>query len=136
MASRNATAIASSSMDNPLFVAGEYRTRTGAIHNVSRLMLPLSDDGVNVNKVVFTRIARFSSDVKADVDWLKGTPGRPGTCASGCSCHVLKSLSASAPAEFDVSLRVVRDMNGLLVQPASDRDRASVETYSAARIAD
>jgi hypothetical protein len=61
---------------NPLFVAGEYQTRTGSIHKVSRFMVPLSDDGVNANKVVFTRIARFSSDVEIGVDWLKGTLGR------------------------------------------------------------
>jgi hypothetical protein len=60
----------------PLFIAGEYLTHAGAIHKVSRFMLPLSDNGVNVNKVFFTRVARFSPNVKASADWLKGTPGK------------------------------------------------------------
>jgi hypothetical protein len=41
----------------PIFTTGEYKAGSCAIHNVSRLMVPLSNDGTNVNMVVFTRIA-------------------------------------------------------------------------------
>jgi len=60
----------------PLFTTGEYRSASQAIHAISRLMLPLGDDGTNVNMVIFTRIARFSRNVTADLDWLKGAPGK------------------------------------------------------------
>jgi hypothetical protein len=60
----------------PVFVTGEYRTKLGAIHSVSRLMLPLSDDGEKVNMVIFSRVARFSSNTTASGDWLKGATGR------------------------------------------------------------
>ena len=60
----------------PIFTTGEYKAGSCAIHNVSRLMVPLSNDGTNVNMVVFTRIACFNFDVKAGIDWLQGTPGK------------------------------------------------------------
>jgi hypothetical protein len=60
----------------PIFTTGEYKAKSGAIHSVSRLMLPLSDDGTNVNMVVFTRIACFSSDTAPGIDWLMGAPGK------------------------------------------------------------
>jgi hypothetical protein len=60
----------------PVFTTGEYRSASRAIHTISRMILPLSDDGMNVNMVVFTRISRFSRSVSAGVDWLKGAPGK------------------------------------------------------------
>jgi hypothetical protein len=60
----------------PIFTTGEYKAKSGAIHSVSRLMLPLSDDGTNVNMVIFTRIACFSWDTAAEIDWLMGAPGK------------------------------------------------------------
>jgi hypothetical protein len=60
----------------PIFTTGEYKAKSGAIHSVSRFMLPLSDDGTNVNMVVFTRIACFSSDTAPGIDWLMGAPGK------------------------------------------------------------
>src|SRR5262245_14052974 len=40
----------------PVFTTSEYKPKSGDVHNLSRLLLPLSDDGVNVNMVIFTRI--------------------------------------------------------------------------------
>jgi hypothetical protein len=60
----------------PVFTTGEYRSATRAIHAISRLLLPLSEDGASVNMVVLTRISRFSRSVTAGVDWLKGAPGK------------------------------------------------------------
>jgi hypothetical protein len=50
-------------------------TRMGVIHNVSRFMVPLSDDGVNVSKVVFTRI---SSEDFLQRTSSTGSPNRIG----------------------------------------------------------
>lgn len=61
---------------HPVFTTGEYRSASRAIHTISRLILPLSDDGKTVNMVVFTRISRFSRNVSAGIDWLKGAPGK------------------------------------------------------------
>jgi hypothetical protein len=58
----------------PNFATGEFKMNSGAIHNVSQLILPLSDDGVNVNMAISTLLARFNSGVSAKVDWLKGLP--------------------------------------------------------------
>ena len=60
----------------PVFTTGEYRSPSRAVHAVSRLMLPLSDDGGSVNMVMFTRIARFNRNARAGVDWLQGAPGK------------------------------------------------------------
>ena len=60
----------------PLLTTGEYRAASKAIHSISRLMLPLSEDGVRVNMVIFTRVARFSRNSVAGFDWLHGAPGR------------------------------------------------------------
>jgi hypothetical protein len=59
---------------HPLFAAGEFKTKSGAIHNISQLLLPLSDDGREVNMTVSTRIARYKGDVRATSDWLKDVP--------------------------------------------------------------
>ena len=59
-----------------LFTTGEYRSPSQAIHAVSRVMLPLGDDGATVNMVMVTRIALFSRNVSAGVDWLKGASGK------------------------------------------------------------
>jgi hypothetical protein len=59
----------------PILTEGQYLTTSGAIHNVSRLMLPLADDGATVNMVFFTRIACFSPGARARSDWLKHITG-------------------------------------------------------------
>jgi hypothetical protein len=59
---------------HPIFATGEYNTKWGALLNISQLILPLSDDGTNVNMVAYTRVARFSFDVTTSIGWLKGAP--------------------------------------------------------------
>jgi len=58
-----------------LFTTGEYRARSGVVHAVSRLMVPLGEDGASVNMVLLSRVARFSASFKAGADWLKGVQG-------------------------------------------------------------
>ena len=59
---------------HPIFVTGEFKVKSGAIHNISALVLPLSDDGTTVNMAVLARITRFNFDLKANTDWPKGLP--------------------------------------------------------------
>jgi hypothetical protein len=50
----------------PAFVMGEYRSRWGNFHNMSQLVLPLSDDGANVNMIFYIRIARLKIDASSE----------------------------------------------------------------------
>jgi len=59
---------------NPVFAVAEFKTKSGAVHTMSQLLLPLSDDGAEVNMTVSTRIARYKRDVRAASDWLKDAP--------------------------------------------------------------
>jgi hypothetical protein len=54
----------------PVFATGVYETRLGSIHNHSVLFLPLSDDGMHVNMIIFIRILFF--DFRESLDSLKG----------------------------------------------------------------
>jgi hypothetical protein len=55
----------------PVFAAGQYHTGFGTIHHASALLVPLSDDGKNVNMAMLTRLARFGSGVWASANWLE-----------------------------------------------------------------
>jgi hypothetical protein len=57
---------------DPILSTGELEVKSGANHNISVLLLPLSDDGAGVNMAVSTLIARFHFGVAASTDWLKG----------------------------------------------------------------
>jgi hypothetical protein len=61
---------------HPFFATAEYKTTWGSFHHVSQLMLPLSDDGVDANMIVFARVARFNFNAPSGADWLKGVPVR------------------------------------------------------------
>jgi hypothetical protein len=62
------------STGRPHLAAGQYELKPGFVHNFLVLLLPLSDDGTNVNMALALRIARFSPDLGASRDWLKGVP--------------------------------------------------------------
>jgi hypothetical protein len=55
---------------HPIFMTGRHVTNLGALHNVSFLMLPLSDDGSQVNMIIYTRVARFARTAHASREWL------------------------------------------------------------------
>src|SRR5258706_14746428 len=59
---------------HPVFAIGEHKTPLGAIHTMSLLVLPLSDNGTIVNMAVSTLAARFNFGVTASSDWPKGAP--------------------------------------------------------------
>jgi hypothetical protein len=58
----------------PVFAAGMFNLKSGATHNMSLLVLPLSDDGTHVNMVIASHAARFDPDLRASRGWLKGMP--------------------------------------------------------------
>jgi hypothetical protein len=66
---------------SPVFATGEFQMTSGTVHNMSVLILPLSDDGADVNMTVSTRVARYNFDVRAGTDWLKGAPLKVGYVA-------------------------------------------------------
>jgi hypothetical protein len=55
-------------------MTGQFETALGALYRVSVLLLPLSDNGTDVNMLIFSRVACFASDVRASRDWLAGAP--------------------------------------------------------------
>jgi hypothetical protein len=59
----------------PLFTAGEYRSQAQTVHSVSRLIVPLGNDGRQVDMVLITRVARFRQNMPACANWLRGAPG-------------------------------------------------------------
>lgn len=58
----------------PLFATGRHLTRSGVTQHVSTLLLPLSNDDVAVDKIIFTRLACLASKRKASREWLAGAP--------------------------------------------------------------
>jgi hypothetical protein len=59
---------------HPVFNTGEFKTVSGSIHHVSLFILPLSDDGADVNMSISSVIARFGFGVAASAGWLSGAP--------------------------------------------------------------
>ncbi len=59
---------------HPVFGTGRHKTGHGIYHEVSTLLLPLSDDGTRANMIIFTRIACFSHHEEAGSDWLGHAP--------------------------------------------------------------
>jgi hypothetical protein len=76
----------------PIFATGEFETTSGATHNMSQLLLPLSDDGTNVNMTISIRVARLSFDVRVGTDWLKGAPLKVGNAVHFDNAASLEKL--------------------------------------------
>jgi hypothetical protein len=58
----------------PVFTTGEFIVKSGTTHNISVLFLPLSEDGVTVNRALCTLVARFNFGVTPSAGWLEGIP--------------------------------------------------------------
>ncbi len=63
---------------SPVFNTGSYEFEPGLLHRSSVLLLPLSEDGVAVNMIIFVRIVRFHPYGWASRDWLKNASVRIG----------------------------------------------------------
>jgi hypothetical protein len=59
---------------HPVFATGKFKIRSGDVHNMAQLTLPLSDGGTNVKVAVSALAARFNFDVTPSTNWLKGLP--------------------------------------------------------------
>jgi hypothetical protein len=57
----------------PVFARCHRATGHGTIYNGSALLLPLSDDGRDVNMFIATRVACFNENAKPSQNWLEGT---------------------------------------------------------------
>jgi hypothetical protein len=58
----------------PVFATSQFLAAPGTVHNLSMLILPLSDDGTRVNMVAATLAVRFNFDLTASREWLSGQP--------------------------------------------------------------
>jgi hypothetical protein len=58
----------------PVFSTGEFEVKSGSTHHISVLVLPLSEDGVKVNRGLCTLVARFNLGVTPSAGWLQGIP--------------------------------------------------------------
>jgi hypothetical protein len=66
-------------LSDPVFVTGEFCFkcfRSGALHAWSSTILPLSDDGITINKAISTLIARLHPDAASSRDWLEEQPAK------------------------------------------------------------
>lgn len=80
------------SIGSPVFATGVFIFRSGDFLATSMLTLPLSDDGVNVNKTISTLATRFHNDLHASPDWLKGIPVRIDSVVDVGGVEELKTL--------------------------------------------
>jgi hypothetical protein len=77
---------------HPNFSTGEFDTKSGTPYNMSLLVLPLSDDGTNVNMAVSSLVTRLYFDFWASEDWLQGLPVRVRYAIDVASSEVLERL--------------------------------------------
>jgi hypothetical protein len=97
----------------PVFTTGEYHRKSGVIHAVSRLIVPLGEDDDAVNMVLLTRVARFGANFIAAADWLKGARGTVRSLVDVESLAALEGLGA----EWERQIAVGRAAG--LPQPAA-----------------
>jgi hypothetical protein len=64
---------------HPVFATGEFEVKSGSTHNISVLFLPLSEDGVTVNRALCTLVARFDPGITPSAGWLHGIPVKVGS---------------------------------------------------------
>jgi len=60
----------------PIFTTGDYRSPSELTHAVSRLLVPLGEDGETVNMIMVSRLSRYDRDGSAAEGWLGRTQGR------------------------------------------------------------
>jgi hypothetical protein len=72
----------------PVFTTGEYRSPSQLSHTVSRLLVPLGDDGETVNMILLTRVSRYDRGSTV-TDWLGRAAGEvSATCEVGSEAAV------------------------------------------------
>src|SRR5262249_47451120 len=59
-----------------VFSTGAYRAPTGLTQAISRLLLPLGNDGRTVDMIAVSRIARIDRTAPGQLDWLGAAMGQ------------------------------------------------------------
>lgn len=60
----------------PIFTSGDYRSPSELTHAVSRLLVPLGEDGETVNMILVSRLSRYDRNGSVAAGWLGRTQGR------------------------------------------------------------
>jgi hypothetical protein len=76
----------------PVFTTGEYRSPSKLSHIVSRLLVPLAEDGEQVNMILLTRVSRYDRSSTV-TDWLGRAAGEVSTVAEIGSEREVHALS-------------------------------------------
>ena len=75
----------------PIFTTGEYRSPSKLMHAVSRLLVPLSEDGESVNMILLSRVSRYDRQGSA-ANWLGRTAGAVGDTTVAASAEDVITL--------------------------------------------
>ncbi|WP_119418295.1 PAS domain-containing protein [Desertibaculum subflavum] len=107
----------------PIFAQGGYRTPAGAVHSVSRLLLPLAADGVNVDMMIVSRVAHYPDPSAVGIDWLGAADGTvEGFVEIGSEAE-----AAERAAAWEARCIVLRERSRLLTaSPADQRFRQAL----------
>ena len=87
----------------PRFITGSYRAVSGAVHAVSRLLLPLSMAGDKADLVLVSRVTRFPRGGGEPIDWLGEAVGNTDQITTVADSAALERMTT----EWD--LRFVRE---------------------------
>jgi hypothetical protein len=88
---------------DPIFTAGDYRAPSGLTHAVSRLLVPLADDGRTVNMIAVSRISRIDRSSPIRFDWLGRATGRLDKVVDIASMEAVSAVTAEWAASLGVN---------------------------------
>lgn len=77
----------------PIFTTGDYRSPSELTHAVSRLLVPLGEDGETVNMILVSRLSRYDRNGSAAEGWLGRTEGRVSESAEVASLDEVVALT-------------------------------------------
>lgn len=78
----------------PVFITAKYELQPGIAHHTSVLEMPLSEDGVSVNMLIFLRLVRFHPYGWASRGWLKDASVKIGEpCLVKDAAHLEKLIA-------------------------------------------
>jgi hypothetical protein len=76
----------------PVFTTGEYRSPSRLTHAVSRLLVPLGEEGGGVSKILLSRVSRYDRNNSA-AGWIGRSAGRVGDTVTVQSADDVVQLS-------------------------------------------
>lgn len=84
----------------PRFVVGNYRAVSGAVHAVSRLLLPLGMTGDRADLVLISRVTRFPRNAGEPIDWLGEAVGNTDQVTMVADAGALECLATEWERRF------------------------------------